>query len=124
MPNKENIRKWVEALRSGKYTKGVENLRNINDEYCCLGVACDVSRVAEWKRGEEDAQSVFSYLTPTKNATAYLPIEVQQWLGVDEDDVRLYSGGGKKEKATYLNDNRGFTFLEIADCIERTFLAD
>jgi hypothetical protein len=124
MPNKENLRKWVEALRSGKYTKGVGNLRNINDEYCCLGVACDASGVAEWKRRREDAEFVFSYLTPTKNATAYLPIEVQQWLGVDADDVRLYSGGGKKEEATHLNDTRGFTFLEIADCIEQTYLTD
>lgn len=33
-------RKWVEALRSGKYKQGRGQLKDTQDQYCCLGVAC------------------------------------------------------------------------------------
>ena len=39
--NKKDIRKWVEALRSGKYKQGKISLQNANG-FCCLGVACDI----------------------------------------------------------------------------------
>ena len=43
-PNKENLRKWVEALRSGKYVQGTgTNYNAKSDTYCCLGVACHVA---------------------------------------------------------------------------------
>jgi len=36
--------KWIEALRSGKYQQGRGQLYSINnDNYCCLGVACEVA---------------------------------------------------------------------------------
>lgn len=39
-------KKWIKALRSGKYKKGTGNLHmkhdNQEDTYCCLGVACDI----------------------------------------------------------------------------------
>ena len=38
-----NLRKrWVAALRSGEYEQGKERLRSGGDEYCCLGVLCDI----------------------------------------------------------------------------------
>jgi len=33
--------KWLEALRGGEYKKGKHHLLN-NNEYCCLGVLCEV----------------------------------------------------------------------------------
>lgn len=42
-------RKWLTALRSGKYKQGEGYLRQKNYhnkiEYCCLGVLCDVAKV-------------------------------------------------------------------------------
>lgn len=35
-------KKWVEALRSGKYKQANGYLRDNEDCFCCLGVACDV----------------------------------------------------------------------------------
>lgn len=35
-------RKWVAALRSGKYKQGTGELF-YRDEYCCLGVLCEVA---------------------------------------------------------------------------------
>ncbi len=43
-------RKWVEALRSGKYKQGEGELRR-GDAFCCLGVLADV-RGAEWVEDE------------------------------------------------------------------------
>lgn len=41
------VRKWIEALRSGKYKQGKSRLRTDgNDdskpEFCCIGVACEI----------------------------------------------------------------------------------
>lgn len=33
---------WLQALESGNYKQGKRKLRSIGDEYCCLGVACDL----------------------------------------------------------------------------------
>lgn len=35
--------KWLKALRSGEFKQGKYDLRNNNDEYCCLGVAAKIS---------------------------------------------------------------------------------
>lgn len=37
-----NQKKWIEALRSGKYKQGDSVLRDFNDNFCCLGVAHDI----------------------------------------------------------------------------------
>jgi hypothetical protein len=42
MADKEVISKWLVALRSGDYKQGQFLLRDIDDNFCCLGVACDV----------------------------------------------------------------------------------
>lgn len=46
--DKEFLKKWVEALRSGKYKQGQNCLRK-GDTYCCLGVACDVINPDDWE---------------------------------------------------------------------------
>ena len=40
--NKEVKKKWVDALRSGEYAQGRSSLRD-HDEYCCLGVLCELA---------------------------------------------------------------------------------
>ena len=40
---KEFAKKWLEALRSGKYEQGEGYLQNADGQYCCLGVACRVN---------------------------------------------------------------------------------
>lgn len=44
---KEFKKKWVAALRSGKYKQGEYNLYDShnNNSYCCLGVACKVAGI-------------------------------------------------------------------------------
>ena len=44
--------RWLEALRSGKYRKARNRLRNKNGGMCCLGVLCDIKprRGVEWEK--------------------------------------------------------------------------
>lgn len=46
MVNKEAIKLWVKALRSGRYRQATDTLRYVdsskNMRYCCLGVACNL----------------------------------------------------------------------------------
>ena len=45
--------RWLDALRSGGYDKGVGRLKGRDNDYCCLGVLADISNVGEWKQGED-----------------------------------------------------------------------
>lgn len=49
MKDKELKRKWIEALRSGKYQQGRGSLRNPETNcFCCLGVLCDIVDPEGW----------------------------------------------------------------------------
>src|SRR5574338_724199 len=53
------VKEWIDALRSGKYQQGTRKLRGINNDYCCLGVLCDMyvrqhPNSARWTLGEGD----------------------------------------------------------------------
>ncbi len=81
--NKENVRKVIAALRSGKYEQGRNQLRTVigsvsSDKFCCLGVACDVSELGEW-----DFSSEVYNITPMSQSRLSLPVEVAEWLGFD-----------------------------------------
>lgn len=104
-PNKANIRKWVKALRSGKYKQGIGALR-LADKFCCLGVACDVFDKTRWVGGN-------IYLS----RVGQLPQAVSQWLGIESSDPLLGN-----HRATQWNDDRGVSFKKIASLIERQFL--
>jgi len=41
--------KWLEALRGGQYKQGKNVLRTAQDEFCCLGVLCDVVSPDGWE---------------------------------------------------------------------------
>lgn len=132
-PNKENIRKWVTALRSGNYQQVKRHL-SLNGGYCCLGVACELAiidgvrvkrtEVASMKLdGEEDTYVNYD------GGMSYMPNSVRKWLGIDYGDPalteRIDENGFKVlVSASDLNDRDGKTFAEIADAIEQKYLAD
>lgn len=41
-------KRWIEALRSGKYEQGKYALRTSDNCYCCLGVLADVAKPDGW----------------------------------------------------------------------------
>lgn len=99
--------KWIEALESGEYKQGTQLLRNLNDEYCCLGVACDL------------------YGVPWSKGLNYYHINGIQNRLTDEvaEELKFYGCGGKhkdddENRALWmLNDCDDFTFKEIAQVI-------
>lgn len=103
---------WIKALRSGKWKQGrawlrIDGTRDGEPEFCCLGVLCDLhSRATDtaWKGRYYD------------QASATLPISVQQWAGIDDADPIL--APRLRTRASTFNDN-GKTFEFIADRIEK-----
>lgn len=137
-PNKENIRKVVDALRSGDYVQGKGTLEYKDEngvaKNCCLGVACRVAMAngvaldvqestTEMVRGYSKLR-FFNHNELVFGETGYLPKTVRDWLGVPFKDVSLMTDpGGYSRTATYMNDN-DYSFEQIADAFERTFLDD
>lgn len=120
---KENIKKWIDALRSGKYQQGRKALRREGDgdEYCCLGVACAIyveeTGDGVWTRSFATCKFILE-LTYEVPEEAYLPLAVQGFFGLDHHDPRI----GGVVTLTSLNDSGKHTFEEIADIIEREFM--
>ena len=103
---KENRAKWVAALRSGDYKQGLGRLRH-GDEFCCLGVACDVIGDGEWVFRPAERRY---YLLDGFSYEGALPLALQEALGI------ALSGSGVY---VTMNDNKKRTFPEIADFIEK-----
>lgn len=54
--------KWIEALRSGKYKKGQAKLRSTKNEFCALGVLCDVIDPSKWVKPTSQSMYKDCYL--------------------------------------------------------------
>ena len=122
---KRRIKKWVETLRSGKYRQGVGMLRQRDNSYCCLGVACDIAakdlhmkwmqRGGEYEFGGRDV---------------VLPPRVARYYGLEIPDPGITYPRGELLSCTEANDgwhdgkrNRArWSFKAIADGLEREYL--
>lgn len=130
------IKQWVEALRNGKYSQGRKALRNGNNEFCCLGVLCDISKDIlrmKWQ-GNSSKPEIYSI----DGNSIVLPSSIYKYLGkTDEfnsDKVRISSNNLKLPDSvkqylgldytylTELNDTYKLSFNQIADIIEEEFL--
>ena len=125
MPNKENIKLWVDALRSNQYEQGTGSLCEDN-KHCCLGVACEVYQKIV---GDLEITKACGYDNKIEynNDTNFLPRRVIDWLGLDMDSPdSTISRGDDSTLNTYgyveLNDSLSYTFNQIADVIEKQYL--
>lgn len=109
------LRRWVDALRSGKYKQARGRLKT-DDGYCCLGVLCDVSGSGTWARPKYDKRRSAAHYYVTGDTTRFcaLPPSVA-------DVVKLSANtDGSDEEFEYVRMNdAGATFAEIADAIEK-----
>jgi len=113
--NKEAIKKWIEALRSGQYKQGIYSLRNHNDDeddtFCCLGVACDLFAEevgGEWQRAGDDYK--FQIVDNQHYGVSFMPSPMVEYLGL--------SDGFLNDKLSAMNDGE-YSFEQIADEIEK-----
>ena len=103
--NKELLKRWVAALRSGEYKQGTEVLCDYDEDgnavgFCCLGVLQNIEPgIEQADNGEEMLDEV----------------SLKKFLGVDEHD------GFIQVKYAKLNDAR-MPFPEIADRLEKQWL--
>jgi hypothetical protein len=93
-------RLFLQHLESDWYKQGQGYLRNKDDEFCCLGVACNVHAI----------------LNPEVAATQTNPLEYQRCSGFPKPEVLQFFGIGHAlgEQMYVWNDSDNFTFKEIA----------
>jgi len=92
-------RKWVVALKSGKYKQARSRLKN-GDNYCCLGVLCNLYEEETGDEGWENYK--------------VLPPQVRDWAGMQTNDGTY----GDTKRLTRDNDTLRKSFTKIANIIK------
>jgi hypothetical protein len=99
-------KKWVDALRSGKYNQGRGRLRH-DDEYCCLGVFCDLIDDGEWS--EPTFSGIYFYKVGDKDSSGWLVDPILEHYCISNYYM---------DRLMAMNDE-GKSFDAIADYIEK-----
>ena len=106
----EVMKKWVAALRSGRYKQGRGALQS-SDSFCCLGVLCHLA-------SEEGVQVHKSDEGIIKGSQLGAQASVKDWAQIADCHSCFTSFANGNTSLTYLNDV-GFSFQEISDEIEK-----
>lgn len=111
--NPEIKAKWLEALRSGRYTQTRGVLNRVKPEFCaggyepagmcCLGVLCDIVDPNRWVK----VGSGYVMGWGLDIQTGYPPVEFCEEVGLGSYDMILSA-----------RNDSGDTFEQIADYIE------
>lgn len=116
-PPKTLRQRWIEALRSGKYKQGKHALRRVyagSDEFCCLGVLCDVAHPDAWRDANDQRYTEFIDPADKRPYGAMPPMSISEAAGILEDQDTLANW----------NDLGIFSFAEIADKLEAGYGTD
>jgi len=135
------MKKWVKALRSGRYKQGKDCLKSKSKRgvtrHCCLGVLCELyqkdektgkMKVDDIPNPENGSGTVYQF--GSQKEMYGLPNSVSRWAGIKGSKNRLVTGTitpgefkdtmGRRvfyESLAELND-AGCSFSKIADIIE------
>lgn len=127
-PNKENIRLWVDALRSGKYKQLKGNLTD-GRSHCCLGVACEVAIQNDVPLQRRRSFYISYFDDDSVKYNSILPPAVAAWLGVEclplvrsISVASLNDGRWQFEDLNPEHDDHSYSFDQIADLIEEEYL--
>lgn len=136
--NEEFKRRWIEALRSGKYVQGHFALHPptvgdqvVDNAYCCLGVACVVATEMGLVKGEWAGDGRYPAFIVNGDGNSQIPpIAVMEavfeadalrsagkslwYVNLPDEEGNLLSGFLPE-----INDRGLATFEQIADMIER-----
>ncbi len=99
--NPEWKAKWLEALRSGRYTQIKGQLRT-DAGFCCLGVLCDLVAPEAWS--EEDGK-----------------YRLNESLAIVPEAVR-YTADFASGTGTYINESNEVTTLAVANDTGKSFV--
>ena len=98
---------WIDALRSGDYKQGRECLRTNDNEFCCLGVLCDLygkENKVDWDPEDGGSRTFYKQIS-------FLPNKVKDWA--DFETIENLTG-----ILVEMNDQKMNSFWKIADYIE------
>lgn len=113
---KESLKKWLDALRSGKYAQGKHRLWTPgSNTFCCLGV------MEHCLTGEVDMEHVGSALSPHLATLERLGIQFLKddgFPGGKEPLLRYGENESDIAVASHLNDSGDYDFKALADLIE------
>jgi hypothetical protein len=112
--DKKEMKVWLKALRSGKYKQAKNSLQNAYG-YCCLGVACDILIPDKKLKYEKDIKFLVGGLPEDQPASP-------EWLNVIAEVKFNIPEKNRKIYLSELNDHIGYSFSQIADLVEDTFL--
>lgn len=126
--NTQFLKRWVEKLRSNEFDQTVERLRyesgeddNTPEGFCCLGVACHISRkvrISKTVSYEVRGGSKEYYYqwddNPDSRESSLLPHSFREWIGLTE----------KEHKHLYKMNDAGLSFSQIADWIEDNIIGE
>lgn len=107
--DEKQFKKWIKALRSGKYKQATQKLQDVGG-YCCLGLACEITIPKKYRRLNNRGCLVGG--TPMDQDAA------PNWLKFINDDFIHRTGTSIIE----MNDNMRMSFDEIADVLELTYV--
>lgn len=136
---KQNImKKWIKALRSGKYKQGKRTLKQYdskgNAQHCCLGVLCELYN-QEMRKNKKKTLPETIYNNDSACPHGYsrfggkttdLPKEVMNWAGIKNSIGRIYYDDDVDDNLLWrrclvdINDG-GTKFKTIADIIEKNW---
>lgn len=106
---RENLEKWLVALRSGEYKQGKGQLFDESENaYCCMGVACVVLGLKQKEESFEIEKDIW-------DSAAISTATMEDHFGISDEDL-------PPELAIY-NDINEWTFEQIADFIEENYLS-
>ncbi len=111
--------KWLEALRSGKYKQGQTRLRDSENNFCCLGVLCDLVDRNQWTKVLSQDEYYF-FGEDRGRTSAVLPNFVIDIVGFGDRTGYFKEDQVISNSLVGLNDS-GKSFKEIADIIEKHF---
>lgn len=105
--NQEIKKQWVDLLRSGNYQQG-KNYLKVGQNYCCLGVLCDIIPDRQWVNYENESGDYCKYREEL--ADKCVPTSANSLVQLTRT---------QSEALVELNDIKGASFIEIAEYIEK-----
>jgi len=139
---KDVMKKWVQALRSGKFKQGHGTLKQYNSkgntQHCCLGVLCELYNDS-MRKSKKKTLSEKVYDNDMDFSHGYcrfggkrddLPREVMKWSGIQDSigmfPLKITNNNDFFNEGEYsladLNDT-GRKFKTIANIIEKNYEA-
>lgn len=143
----QNQKALVDALRSGEYEQGEGLLRPRSNQFCCLGVGCDISKLGKWEKRHDteyeyvinNFPSAIQFPQAVADYFGFEPSEAlkqhRDWNDYKQEHEYIYNynytdpliivlsrviDDDKLIRCSRANDD-GYTFEEIADAIEYTY---